>query len=147
IGTLLIVTGMGLTAYSEQTVASGLVVAYIAIIPILVPAMSLPFGIKPSRLEALGTVVGLAGRLMLVRGDAFTASPAGLAAVTTACLSWSLGSVLSQHRFRLAPGAMGFASEMLCGSVILLLLAAVLGERPAWPPQPLAAWSWAYLVV
>src|SRR5690606_1946562 len=36
IGTLLIVTGMGLTAYSEQTVASGLVVAYIAIIPILV---------------------------------------------------------------------------------------------------------------
>ena len=36
IGTLLLVSGMGFTAYSEQTVASGLIVAYIAIIPIIV---------------------------------------------------------------------------------------------------------------
>ena len=42
---------------------------------------------------------------------------------------------------------MGFASEMLFGSVALLLLAAAVGERPQWPPQPLAAWSWVYLVV
>jgi drug/metabolite transporter (DMT)-like permease len=147
IGTLLLVGGMGMTAYSEQSVASGLIVAYIAIIPIIVTAMSLPFGIKPSRLELVGMLVGVAGVLMLVRGEAFTASPAGLAAITTACLSWSLGSVLSQRRFPLAPGAMGFASEMLCGSVALLLLAAAVGERPEWPPQPLAAWSWVYLIV
>jgi drug/metabolite transporter (DMT)-like permease len=147
IGTLLLVSGMGLTAYSEQTVASGLVVAYIAIIPIIVTAMSLPFGIKPTRLELVGMLVGVVGVLMLVRGEAFTASPAGLAAITAACFSWSLGSVLSQTRFRLAPGAMGFASEMLCGSVALLLVAAAVGERPEWPPQPLAAGSWVYLVV
>jgi drug/metabolite transporter (DMT)-like permease len=147
IGALLLVSGMGLTAYSEQTVASGLVVAYIAIIPIIVTAMNLPFGIKPSRLELTGMLVGVAGVLMLVRGDAFTASPAGLAAITTACVSWSLGSVLSQRRFPLAPGAMGFASEMICGSVVLLLLSAAVGERPEWPPQPPAAWSWAYLIV
>jgi drug/metabolite transporter (DMT)-like permease len=42
---------------------------------------------------------------------------------------------------------MGFASEMLVGSVLLLLLAAAVGERPEWPPQPLAAWSWVYLIV
>jgi drug/metabolite transporter (DMT)-like permease len=71
----------------------------------------------------------------------------GLAAITIACVSWSLGSVLSQRRFPLAPGAMGFASEMLVGSVLLLLLAAAVGERPEWPPQPLAAWSWVYLIV
>jgi drug/metabolite transporter (DMT)-like permease len=92
-------------------------------------------------------LVGVAGVVMLVRGQAFTASPVGLAAITIACVSWSLGSVLSQRRFPLAPGAMGFASEMLCGSVVLLLLAAVVGERPGWPPQPRAAWSWVYLVV
>ena len=147
IGTLLLVSGMGFTAYSEQTVASGLVVAYIAIIPIIVTAMSLPFGVRPSRLELVGMLVGVAGVLMLVRGEAFTGSPEGLAAITIACVSWSLGSVLSQQRFRLAPGAMGFASEMLCGSVLLLLIAAAVGERPQWPPQPLAAWSWVYLVV
>jgi drug/metabolite transporter (DMT)-like permease len=147
IGTLLLVTGMGFTASSEQTVASGLVVAYIAIIPIIVTAMNLPFGIRPSRLELVGMLVGVAGVLMLVRGAAFTASPLGLTMLTIACLSWSLGSVLSQRRFPLAPGAMGFASEMLFGSVALLLLAAAIGERPQWPPQPLAAWSWVYLIV
>jgi drug/metabolite transporter (DMT)-like permease len=147
IGTLLLVSGMGFTAYSEQTVASGLVVAYIAVIPIIVTAMNLPFGVKPSRLELVGMLVGLAGVLMLVQGEAFTASRAGLVSITIACVSWSLGSVLSQRRFPLARGAMGFASEMLCGSVLLLVLAAVVGERPEWPPQPLAAWSWVYLVV
>ncbi len=147
VGTLLLVTGMGLTAYSELTVASGLIVAYIAIIPIIVTAMNLPFGVKPTRLELAGMLVGLVGVLMLVEGQAFTASPAGLAAITVACVSWSLGSVLSQRRFTLAPGAMGFASEMLCGSVLLLLVSAAVGERPTWPPEPLAAWSWVYLVV
>ena len=147
IGTLLLVSGMGFTAYSEQTVASGLVVAYIAVIPIIVTAMNLPFGVKPTRLELIGMLVGLAGVLMLVQGDAFTASRAGLVSITIACVSWSLGSVLSQRRFPLAPGAMGFASEMLCGSVMLLVAAAAVRERPEWPPQPLAAWSWVYLVV
>ena len=147
IGALMLVGGMAMTAYSEQTVASGLVVAFIAVTPIIVTAMNLKFGIKPSRLESAGMLVGLVGVLMLVQGEAFMASPTGLAAMTTACLSWSLGSVLSQRRFPLAPGAMGFASEMLCGSVLLLLLAGVIGEQPGWPPEPLAAWSWVYLVV
>ena len=147
IGTLLLVSGMGFTAYAEVTVASGLVVAFIAIIPILVTAMSLPFGVRPTRVELVGMLVGVAGVLMLVRGEAFTASPTGLAAITIACVSWSLGSVLSQQRFPVALGAMGFASEMICGSVMLLLVSAAVGERPLWPPQPLAAWSWVYLIV
>ncbi len=146
IGALLLVTGMGFTAYSEQTVASGLIVAYIAIIPIIVTAMNLPFGLKPSRLELCGMLVGVAGVLMLVRGEAFTASPTGLAAITIACLSWSLGSVLSP-RLPLARGAMGFASEMLCGSAILLVLSVAIGERPEWPPQSFAVGAWVYLIV
>ena len=148
IGTLLLVSGMGFTAYSEQTVASGLVVAYIAIIPIIVTAMNLPFGVRPSRLELVGMLVGVAGVLMLVQGEAFTASPEGLAAITIACVSWSLGSVLSQQRFRLAPGAMGFASEMLCGSVAPVAVSR--GSRRAFRSgrrSLLAAWSWVYLVV
>jgi drug/metabolite transporter (DMT)-like permease len=146
VGTLLLV-GMGFTAYSEQTVASGVIVAYIAIIPIIVTAMNLPFGVKPTRLELVGMLVGVAGVLMLVQGAAFTASRAGLVAITVACVSWSLGSVLSQRRLQLAPGAMGFASEMLCGSIVLLVISAVVGERPAWPPTALAVGSWLYLIV
>ncbi len=44
---------------------------------------------------------------------------------------------------------MGFASAMLAGGLILLLLAAVARQHVNWPPQPQAtwAWAWAYLVV
>ena len=101
----------------------------------------------PGRVELAGIVVGLAGVLMLTQGAGFQASPAGLAAIMVACASWSLGSVLSQRRLPLAPGAMGFASEMLCGGVVLMLLALITGERPHWPPQPEAAAAWGYLVV
>ena len=84
---------------------------------------------------------------MLTQGAGFQASAAGLVAIATACVTWSVGSVLSQRSLPLAAGAMGFASEMVCGGVVLLGLSAVAGESPAWPPQPLALAAWFYLVV
>jgi len=98
-------------------------------------------------MEMIGIGLGLAGVAMLTGGQGFQASPAGLTAVATGCLCWSVGSVLSQRRLPLAPGAMGFASEMLAGGLVLVLLAGLTGERFHWPPQPMAAWAWAYLVV
>jgi drug/metabolite transporter (DMT)-like permease len=55
--------------------------------------------------------------------------------------------VLSLHRFPLAPGAMGFASEMLAGGALLMGLSWLFGETPAWPPTPGAVVAWIYLVV
>jgi drug/metabolite transporter (DMT)-like permease len=147
IGALMLGGGMGSTAYSEQTIASGLIVAFIAVSPAMIVLLNLPFGIRPSRLEVAGIAIGIVGVLMLVQGDGFSASPAGLLAITLACCCWSLGSVLSQRKFPLAPGAVGFASEMICGGVLLMIMAWLAGESPQWPPQPLAAWSWVYLVI
>ena len=50
-------------------------------------------------------------------------------------------------RLPLAPGATGFASEMLCGGAVLMAISISLGERPTWPPQPAALVAWLYLVV
>ena len=83
-------------------------------------------------------VVGVAGVLLLVRGASFSASPVGIACIAGATLAWSLGSVLSTTRLPLAPGPMGFASEMLCGGAVLMVVSLALGEQPAWPAQPLA---------
>jgi drug/metabolite transporter (DMT)-like permease len=146
IGTLML-GGMGCVAYSEQSVASGLVVVFIAIVPLLTVLANLLFGMRPSRLEVLGISIGLAGVLWLARGHGFSASPGGLIAVSIATLSWSTGSVLSLHRFPLAPGSGGFASEMICGGAILLMISQLLGERFHWPPQPQACVAWMYLVV
>jgi drug/metabolite transporter (DMT)-like permease len=147
VGTLMLGGGMGGTALAEVTVGSGLVVAFIAVVPLMIAALNLFRGIVPGRLEAAGIAVGLVGVLMLTQGAGFQASPAGLVAITVACVTWSLGSVLSQGALPLAPGATGFASEMICGGVVLLGLAAGVGERPAWPPQPAALAAWFYLVV
>lgn len=147
IGTLMLGGGMGLTASAEQHVGSGLVAAFIAVVPMLVCGWGLLFGQRPGRMELAGIAVGAVGVLLLVRGASFSASPVGVACIAGATLAWSLGSVLSTTRLPLAPGAAGFASEMLCGGAVLMALSLALGEQFAWPPQPLALAAWAYLVV
>ena len=135
-GTLMLGGGMGGTAVAELSVGSGLVVAFIAVVPLMIAALNLFWRVVPGRLELAGIAVGLVGVLMLTQGAGFQASPAGLAAIATACITWSVGSVLSQRSLPLAPGATGFASEMLCGGVVLLILSLATGEQPQWPPQP-----------
>jgi drug/metabolite transporter (DMT)-like permease len=135
IGTLMLVCGMGGTATAETGIGSGVVVAFIAVMPMMITAVNLLFGVRPARLEVIGIVVGLCGVLLLVRGAEFRSSPAGLAAMIVACGGWALGSVLSQRRFVLAPGAMGYASEMLCGGALLMLSSWLTAETPQWPPS------------
>jgi drug/metabolite transporter (DMT)-like permease len=63
-----------------------------------------------------------------------------------ATAGWSIGSVLSQHRLLLAAGSTGFASEMICGGAVLMLISQLMGEQFHWPPHPLASAAWVYLV-
>ncbi|MEP6825363.1 MAG: drug/metabolite exporter YedA, partial [Ramlibacter sp.] len=147
IGTLMLGGGMGLVASAEQHIGSGLIATFIAVVPMLVCGWGLMFGQRPSRLELAGMATGLAGVLLLMRGVSFSASPVGIACIAAAALAWSLGSVLSTTRLPIAAGPAGFASEMLCGGAVLMLLSLALREQPALPPQPLALAAWAYLVV
>ena len=156
LGALMLGLGYGLTALAEVSVSSGLVVAFIAIGPALQAAMEWPYGVRPTRREAAGITLGLLGVLGLAAGQGFSASPGGLVAVLVASVSWKLGGVWSLHGLPkllggrpldLKPGAMGYASQMLAGGVWLLMLSAVVGERPGWPIDPLALASWVYLVV
>lgn len=148
VGTLMLGAGMGGTAVAEQSVASGLVVAYIAVSPLMTAALNLVFGVRPRAAEWAGIALGLAGVLLLVQGAGFAASPSGLLAQTIACAGWVLGSVLSQRKLPLAAGAAGFASEMLCGGAVLMGLSLLAGERVALGAVPMAAWAaWVYLVV
>jgi drug/metabolite transporter (DMT)-like permease len=147
VGTLMLGGGMGGTAYAEQTIASGLVVAVIAVIPILLVVINLAFKVYPRRSELVAVCVGLAGVVMLTQGAGIHGSPAGLLAVLLGTGGWALGSVLSQRKFTLAPGATGFASELLCGGAALLAMSALRGESWHWTIQPSAWAAWLYLVV
>jgi drug/metabolite transporter (DMT)-like permease len=146
-GALMLGGGMGGTAYAEMSVGSGLVVAFIAVIPVMIAALNLFWGEWPSKAEAAGIAFGLAGVLMLTQGQGFGASPEGLIAITLACVTWCIGTVLTQRSMPLAPGAVGFASEMICGGVVLMAMSWAWGEKPQWPPQGLAMGAWVYLVI
>jgi drug/metabolite transporter (DMT)-like permease len=156
LGAVMLGLAYGLTAVAEVSISSGLVVAFIAIGPALQAAMEWPYGTRPTKREAAGIALGLAGVLGLAAGQGFSASPAGLLAVLVASVSWKLGSVWSVHGLPkvlggrpldIAPGAMGYASQMLAGGVLLMLASLAFGERPGWPIDPRALASWVYLVV
>ena len=51
VGSLMLGGGMGATAYAQQSVASGIVVAFIAVMPAAIMAINLLFGVRPVRLE------------------------------------------------------------------------------------------------
>jgi drug/metabolite transporter (DMT)-like permease len=147
IGSLMLAGGMGLLATASKTIGSGLIATFIAVVPMMASGWGLLWGKRPTRLEWAGMVVGMAGVVLLVQGRSFGASTVGLMAIGGSTLMWSLGSVLQTTRLPLAPGPMGFASEMLCGGAVLMLISMILGEQFSWPPQPVAAAAWVYLVV
>jgi drug/metabolite transporter (DMT)-like permease len=156
LGLLMLGGGYGATALAQTSVSSGLVVAFIAVVPALVALAQWPYGVRPSALETVGIVLGLAGVVLLTQGQGFAASLPGLVAMAVACITWSVGSVwalhglpraLSGRRLQLADGAMGYGSQMLAGGVILLAMSLVAGERPTWPPDARALACWFYLVV
>jgi drug/metabolite transporter (DMT)-like permease len=153
LGALMVGGGYGFTALAQTQVSSALVVAYIAISPALIALLNAAYGARPGRLESAGIVLGLLGVVALVRGQSFTASPAGWLMQSVACVCWALGSVWSVRglpggfKLKLAEGAAGWASQMACGGVLLLVVAWGLGEQPSWPPEPRALASWLYTVV
>ncbi|WP_394787226.1 drug/metabolite exporter YedA [Rhodoferax sp.] len=147
IGALMLGGGMGLTAQASVHIGSGLIATFIAVVPMLTCGWGLLFGKRPSALELLGMATGLAGVLLLVQGSSFSAAPVGLVCIAAATLCWSLGSVLSTTRLPLTKGPVGFASEMLCGGAMLMLVSLALGEQPSWPPTAAASAAWLYLVL
>jgi len=147
VGTLLLGGGMGLTAVGQQTVSSGLTAVFIASAPLMMAVFGGLFGLWPSRREWMGILIGFCGVALLAAGGDFNAHPAGVLAVLGAVASWTFGSVLAQKKMQLAPGPMGFASEMIMGGLSLLLISFLRGESMAALPTAPAFAAWAYLVV
>jgi drug/metabolite transporter (DMT)-like permease len=147
VGTLMLGFGMGGVAYSEQSVASGLVVSFIAVQPMWQALLQSAWKVYPTRLEMFGIAIGAIGVTMLVQGQGFGASTSGLIAISVAIICWGLGSVLSQRVTPLAKGATGFASEMLMGGLVLLLMSIIAGESVQFPLDTKSIAAWVYLVV
>jgi drug/metabolite transporter (DMT)-like permease len=100
----------------------------------------------PSRTEWIGLLLGFAGVILLNTEDNLQANPLGALILLIAPISWALGSVLSR-RLDLAKGSMAIASQMLAGSLVLLLLAILTGERITTEPSTASIAAWIYLTL
>ena len=144
-GTLLLAGGNGMVNFAEQTVSSGLAAVAVASAPIWMGVFAMMRGDKPTRVEWIGIGVGFMGVLWLNMGGAMSGSMQGLIALLIASIAWSFGSIWSRGRDLPSP-FMAAAGQMLCGGVVMMIIALITGERMDMP-TPKALGAFAYLVV
>jgi drug/metabolite transporter (DMT)-like permease len=134
VGTLLLGGGMGMVAFGEQTIPSGIAALLIAMMPVWVAIFGRGFlGESLPRLAGVGIVVGFVGVAILVGptivGSAGALDPLGLAAIIISPISWSLGSLYASHRAILPRQPLvATGAQMLAGGAVLALMAGLSGE-------------------
>jgi drug/metabolite transporter (DMT)-like permease len=151
VGTLLLGGGMGMVAYGEQTIPSGIAALLIAMMPVWVAIFGRTFfGERLPRLAGVGIVVGFVGVAILVGptilGQAGALDPTGLAAIIISPIAWSLGSLYASHRAVLPRQPLvATGTQMLAGGAVLAVMAGVAGEYGRFDPAAISADSLAAL--
>jgi len=139
IGTLLLLGGNGLVAWAEQFIPSGIAALIIGSIPMfLVLAEALrPGGVKPNWQAIVGLLIGFTGIFILIgpsqiSGSATKLNPFGVAALLSACLFWSIGSIYSKTADLPKSSLMSTGAQMLMGSIGLFSVSFISGELNGW---------------
>jgi drug/metabolite transporter (DMT)-like permease len=147
VGALLLGGGMGMVAFGEQTVPSGITALLIALMPVWVAVFGRAFlGERLPGIAVLGIVVGFIGVGILVgptlTGGAGALDPLGLAAIIISPISWSLGSLYASHRATLPRQPLvATGLQMVLGGIVLLAMSLVTGEPFAFDPLGVSAAS------
>ena len=140
VGALLLGGGMGMVAWGEQTIPSGIAALLIAMMPVWVAVFGrILLGERLPRLAGVGIVVGFVGVAILVGPTALGANgaldPAGLGAILLSPIAWSLGSLFASHRAILPRQPLvSTSAQMLTGGLVLVVLAVLNGEFGRFDP-------------
>jgi drug/metabolite transporter (DMT)-like permease len=139
VGGLLLLGGMGLVSWGEQTVPSGIAALMVAMMPVWVAVLSWLFlreRLAPAAI--VGIVIGIAGVAILVGPDgapADKADPSGVLALILSPISWAIGSIYSANRARLPQQPLvATGGQMLAGGVLLTLVGLISGEWARFSP-------------
>lgn len=138
VGALLLGGGMGMVAFGEQTVPSGIAALLIAMMPVWVAILGGIFlGERLPRLAVIGIAIGFAGVAILVGpsalGGAGALDPLGLAACLLSPLAWSAGSLFASQRAVLPRRPLvATGLQMLLGGLVLGVMATVSGEAASF---------------
>ncbi|HEI8865806.1 TPA: drug/metabolite exporter YedA [Serratia odorifera] len=147
IGILLLAVGNGLVTVAEhQEVPSGIAAVMVATVPLFTLCFSMIWGIRNTKLEWAGIVLGLVGIVLLNTGNNLIGNPTGALLILLASASWAFGSVLGS-RISLPAGPMAGAAEMLVAGMVLLLVSQLSGERLTSMPTAGGFFALGYLIV
>jgi drug/metabolite transporter (DMT)-like permease len=134
VGALLLGGGMGMVAFAEQTVPSGITALFIALMPVWVAILGGVFlGERLPKLAITGIALGFAGVAVLVGPSALggegALDPLGVAAVLVSPIAWSGGSLFASHRAKLPSRPLvATGAQMVAGAVVLLIMSIASGE-------------------
>ncbi len=156
VGTLLLGGGMGMVAYGEQSVPSGITALLVAMMPVWVAIFGRAFlGERLPRLAGIGIVVGFIGVAILagptIVGGTGALDPLGLAAIIISPIAWSLGSLFASHRATLPRQPLvATGVQMVSGGVVLAVMGGLSGDFGRFDPGAISVESivaFAYLTV
>ena len=146
VGALLLMGGMGLVAWAEQTIPSGIAALLIALMPMWLAIFGLVFlGERLPRAGVIGIAVGVVGVAILAWPTAGVddLDPAGLLALLVSPVCWALGAIYAARRAVLpAPALFASGLEMIAGGLVLLVASAVTGELATFDPAAVSTESW-----
>jgi drug/metabolite transporter (DMT)-like permease len=145
-GILLLGFGNGLVCFAEESVSSGIAAVAVASMPLFAAVFGGMYGEWPQRRETVGLLVGFVGVIVLNLGAGLSGSRIGALALIVAAAAWAFGSVWSKRR-DMPKGPMNTAAQMLSGSVALILVALISGERLPEHPGVRATFAVGYLIV
>ncbi len=163
IGLLLLLGGNGLVSWAEQTVPSGVATLIVSLNPLMMVLAEWvlfrrskgQMGASPGWITFVGLAMGFLGLGILVgpslgRTDTAGLDPWRVGAILFACITWTIGSMLSRYSSQPADPFTSSAIQMLCGGIWLLIAGGMLGESTMvqWSAfSTRSLWAWAYLVV
>jgi drug/metabolite transporter (DMT)-like permease len=142
----MVVLSNALVNLAETQVSSGLAAIAVASMPLFAGVFAMLRGRHPSRMEWAGLVIGFFGVLWLSVGGELSGSPLGLVCLIIAPLAWAWGSIWSRDQDLPEP-FMAAAGQMLVGTLWLIVVALVAGERITTMPSFESTAALLYLVV
>jgi drug/metabolite transporter (DMT)-like permease len=154
-GVLMLTLGNGFVTWAEQMIPSGVTALLVALTPAWMVLFDWlrPKGTRPGALVFAGLVVGFAGVALLARKNGHGAGPAygwGVAAILTASIGWSLGSIFNRSADKPASPFLAGGMQMMAGGALLVGLAGASGELKKFSLAQVTLSSfgaWLYLMV
>jgi drug/metabolite transporter (DMT)-like permease len=141
VGALLLGGGMGLVAWGEQTIPSGITAVMVAMMPVWVAVLGgVFFRERLPRIAGLGIIVGFVGVALLAGptalGEPGALDAAGMLAVIVSPVAWSIGSLYASHRARLPQDSLvATGMQMVAGSLVLAVMGIASGETARFDPS------------